>query len=1542
MPTFGIVGIDKKEEEEVTFPALTKNSLSTKYPGLAGAIERSHKLGLSDEVIDKGITQEIAEAKRRGATVEAISRQLGPPPTNAEPFKFDAFRGFKAGVGSVLEGLKDPIGALGITPAPSPTTVNPAVPLGERFKRIGQALLDPDPEVIGAPLGGITSAILSLLDPGSVTIEEGGVTGTLGPLFAPAVGPNPQVPFGRSTFGRFIAKLRRAKKVKSNLSSVDIRAAMGAGPGTPTKEASNFVKSLSTKERADLFKLVQKKEGLGGSGSPRSTSTGSRVQASTPAQATSAPKVTAVSKAKISTQTVKDLQKGTTVPATSDQVGKAIAHGATVTNISPINKVTLGKDAEKVKEEQGGGVEVETLEVVKVMQKYGFSGSKRGRKISRDLLKDIDPEKARLVLMKAFTEVDGLSPESAAELVANINNLKVKRILYNNFIKEKGKVGRKKLPGVSIRSNVEVTDALTDPAALAKIDPDIKAPVVKAGVRKTTRLPEEELEDVTLDTVKGKTIRIQRSPADAAITFQKLKEQIIASAGARGFSLTLEGTQVVLVGPGGTKETFSSLVEARSELLKRNILKQEPVTVTPVKANKEGTQKSTIEKAISGKKLDAEDVKTLKAQVKRNVIKEDVDKVEQELGDALIPKGAFDPDSGRGPGSQPFKGDVVVKDPDLGKKVSTEAAELEALIRQSNRDNKKSVLKELVEDEVKDVFDKGGGIDGFGMGMGQMVAKIFSRRARFRKKSILQKKLDKDGLVLSQLHRRRLLLELGRTLGIKKPKDMENFLRKRGMEEEIIQFVTTRLLIGDKQPTKVVFSLFQPLQIDDLIVNEAGFMFKTTEMGFEQELATMREWTKTNLRDKFDLNSMDDRRVRRYVKGELKNPSPVVREAGDLIRKLYGDTARRLGIPMMEKYATSLTDFDMLFDTYVQELTGVSWEALDPRYKSAITSAKQLRNVQRILRIKSWGQVSQIDRKELKKAFNFTVREWADLPEGIKNSIPKTIFNPFLIKKTDAKIPTKLSAIESIETYMTVTLRTLYFQPLLDHLEGLVDGLNVKGAAATSPILARFLTNKGYIEEMERMIIGRPTDPDKLINYMINKVNATLGLNLLSEQGLDTAIAITKGATYRALLGPDSAVANVIGGTLNTWAETGKLLGPMNKMITSYKETGDVQGLFGGVSKMIREELQDVKDIEKSVLNAKLRQVDEVLNRIFLSPMAFTEFLNRGIAFWAGVEAAIAEGVDPLVSVSLGAGKASRVLKNPTMTDVFAETLGRTIPRTQFSAGGAATRSPFIRGRGPTSSMMFSQFPINQFGFMKSSIMRAVRNDDNMRLARFIAVSGVFFGIPKLFAEMGIDISNILGSKSFWFRLGGPMWGAVFNGLEALNGKSPSSEDRAGREWDKFLRGLAKPWSRWTDKTLDTLDGISKGVAVDRKGRAIYTIGEGQDVEVWEELLRLIGAGPQIRVDRRQMMFNIMDYGQEFMIDKRNAINTYIDSGEQDDSALEALKKKYPSAQVGLDDINREKRNRRRSPRKRAKRAVPKDLRKDINILKELQRGFPQ
>lgn len=765
---------------------------------------------------------------------------------------------------------------------------------------------------------------------------------------------------------------------------------------------------------------------------------------------------------------------------------------------------------------------------------------------------------------------------------------------------------------------------------------------------------------------------------------------------------------------------------------------------------------------------------------------------------------------------------------------------------------------------------------------------------------------------------------------------------KFGMEPPDVPPVT----MGGSGPLKASFvnPLAQPASSGSPLIRTLGEETSRAELAMKAEQG---EWGKYLQRELTDtLGDSADLRTKafRFVQGDItaEEAGPKAMAAGLAYRTAMKDFAQRLGLPEWDNYATHLTDFDAIYSTFRQKFVNTPTLAkledpTDPATSWLRVQVGTEANFQRLKdlmsRATSWESVPKSERAALKDLWHFKqTTDWEHLPKFVQKALPKEIFDPYLLKR-EGQAPYKEDLVEAFQRYVPIALKKIHLEPILQRW---------KPVAQSLPGDYLPFTEKGYIHNyLERVIAGRPTLDEKGLSLLFEKVNDTLGKELLTMAGAQTGTTLLRGAAYRGLIGPDSAIVN-LSQSLNTWAETGRLLSPMFKFVTNMKAERARQGLFG-------EYLEGAKEWHGPQPTAKFAQkalqFDEALNRVVLSPMGFTEFVNRGIAFEAGIEEAIAKGLTFDKALVNAFAKQSTVVPNLEIADAWGHALFQTIPKTQFGMGLSAQRTPYLRGPLGRLSSVLLTYPTQQTQFLTRGIVDSFKANDKAKLLRFTATLGAYAALPVLAAEVfGIDIRRQFGPDSLWGNMTLPFYTMLHNGYNAVLGENPISKDRAREEFGKFLKELAIPQYRYaekaglaqklglSDKTNNVLDNLDRGYAVDAHGRFLY------ESTPMGELLKLAGVNPEEGYDTRQLTKSIANQAMEYRLDRQRGIDGLL--LRQDHTAAQAFTEKW-GRPITMQDLLKAQKDRMKPPQERALQMVPKRLRGRVLEQAQDEAGVP-
>lgn len=325
--------------------------------------------------------------------------------------------------------------------------------------------------------------------------------------------------------------------------------------------------------------------------------------------------------------------------------------------------------------------------------------------------------------------------------------------------------------------------------------------------------------------------------------------------------------------------------------------------------------------------------------------------------------------------------------------------------------------------------------------------------------------------------------------------------------------------------------------------------------------------------------------------------------------------------------------------------------------------------------------------------------------------------------------------VEAFRLFERAAVREAHIEPAIKRAKELADEINL-------PKNKRKYLNM-WIDRMR----GKPTSIGRLFEEATTNALERTGLATVMERlGIDFdnpltrfAGAVTRGF-YRGLLGGSAGfVFKNMTQSINTAAEAGALntLYGISRMMTP-----------GGIreakaQKLVREFdniFEDAKFFEQG-LDSRNRAVRglskafETVDDIIFKPVHFSEHVNRGIAFHAGV-AAEARRLNVNPRVVYGATPENIEDAADTVATLLAA--GHTVAqRTQF-VYGVLGRSPIFLTPFGRMAGQFMTYPLKQSEFLAEKV-KADRNG----LIRWIALTGYFSRVAH---DSGIDPTGFIGA----------------------------------------------------------------------------------------------------------------------------------------------------------------------------------------------------
>jgi hypothetical protein len=726
--------------------------------------------------------------------------------------------------------------------------------------------------------------------------------------------------------------------------------------------------------------------------------------------------------------------------------------------------------------------------------------------------------------------------------------------------------------------------------------------------------------------------------------------------------------------------------------------------------------------------------------------------------------------------------------------------------------------------------------------------------------------------------------------------------------------------------SKFVNPLAQPMLSGSPLIRQAGFEGQRSEAASLFELKGWSQFLQDNIINKVGKDPQLSAKALRVLEGDEVATSGPVAEAVQSYRKMLSDFAKDMG----EKYQHTMvygSIKDALYSKFVDHFARAkNISDLDELVQMKMSAGDLLKVKQWLQKYPTYKSAPLDVRKFFNKLWDFTeigLTDWDLLPGFIRNELPREIFHHYVVPGPRA--PETL--VQSFQRIVPTLVHSRHFDPLIRKWGEMVRAL-------PGPDLP--FTEKGYLKRyVDSVFLQRPAKTDMAIKMMMDKVNSVLGRELADPDKLALTFQLFRSGFYRGALGPDSAFVNLTQ-SLNTWAEGGRVLPAVSRTVQQWAKTKEHLRLFGEFTDIMREGYGRVPG---SRMIQKIQDVDETLTKFVLSPFSITENVNRGIAFWAGLEDAALRGMSFNQGLASAVQRASQVVPNLELSDAVMQSLFKFVPKTQFGTTQAA-RSPLFRGSIGRLSSMLVTYPTQQMQFLTGGLMssgkgvarqismrgfsdgiaQAIRSGDAGRLARFMAVSGAFALLPTTLAKMGMDIRNQFGMQGVLGNLTFPFYRMIGNAYGAVLGETPGERAQAQKQFGQFIQtvagGAVGVPVRYAKKMAKVYDTISRGYAVnDRNQLLYYSTPMG-------EILRLAGINPEQAFQARDVSRELFNIAQRHRLEKREAIEAILDGNP---AAMLEYTKAW-GRPITPEDIQRVVQQRMMTPAQRQGRGMPKEL----------------
>jgi len=632
----------------------------------------------------------------------------------------------------------------------------------------------------------------------------------------------------------------------------------------------------------------------------------------------------------------------------------------------------------------------------------------------------------------------------------------------------------------------------------------------------------------------------------------------------------------------------------------------------------------------------------------------------------------------------------------------------------------------------------------------------------------------------------------------------------------------------------------------------------------------------------------DSKRIKEFVDHVHKkhtSTDPIILEAARNERMIKEDMADVLGARekgwYLDEYSTIRYDMNKLWKllSFPFKLAD-NYAELPDRIKNVMNSdafgmAKDFTS-----RYKDWDSMPQTVKDWVQQEifnFNGVWSNWAYLPEAIQRRIPKKVFSGYMQERTagDAyKVALDYDYFDLTNSYISSIVRASVTNDLISRWRPIINRL----PGSSNPFSVR-----RYLEKYFKSIAGtKPMVLDAWWNSLANKINTSMEGNILPLYAPRSVSREYIPLLYRGLLGPDTSLRNLTQsiytmaevGPRNTWRGFLRYVDERRKKTEEFKKLETIIS----IPDEFLELRQPIIPMEgKRSIADKMRYVNHKLTRLALHPMKITEHINKGIAYFAGLEEAASKGYDLDTAHIVGVNKASRMIPSLTLTEGQYRAL-RTTYESQFAYTAAHT-SPYLQGAGIKLFTPFWSFPIKTAQMMWNNLLlNPIVGKGDYAWYRFLALCGFMATAPVVTSNLfGVDTKNMWGKGLFPLTIQ-PAWMQAVGHIYRSVGGDPGSFMETERARDYALRFAGQitiPWYRWGGKVGRDVLNAERGYRT--YGREYRPIVETS----WtDEIFDIFGFPPSDFREAQDLIKEYKDERLRNMIKKHKYLYEAVDAME--------------------------------------------------------------
>ena len=625
---------------------------------------------------------------------------------------------------------------------------------------------------------------------------------------------------------------------------------------------------------------------------------------------------------------------------------------------------------------------------------------------------------------------------------------------------------------------------------------------------------------------------------------------------------------------------------------------------------------------------------------------------------------------------------------------------------------------------------------------------------------------------------------------------------------------------------------------------------------------------------------------------------PEILDAVVKYRTYKEDIANVLGAKergwYLDKYATIKYDMNEIWNILKEPLIKVDSYGELPSSMKASMSNDVFETARKLAKDgKDWDKLPKPDQEWLQEnVFNFqgVWSNWAYLPEFLQRSLPEKFFVANMQARTagDAyKAALDYDLFDVERGYILSVVKGALLNEALKDIRPIVNRL---------PNASQWGSVRHYLERYMKVTSGtRINRLDPMWNSLARRINEALDANIVPLYMPTKLTSIYIPQLYRGLLGPDTALRNLTQ-SVYTLANNGPsetLKGVLRYVDERRRNTPEYQKFEQMIS--LPDEFLEIRMPIRPRAEARsvwdqIRYLNAKVTRAALWPMRLTEHVNKGIAYFAGLEEAARKGYDMNTAHIVGTAKASLQIPNLSLTEGQYKAF-RSMGESQFLYTPAHT-SPYLQGAGIKLFTPFWSFPIKTAQLLwNQALLRPVKGEKMGQAGvlakpeygwlRFMALTGFMATAPIITSNLfGVDTANIWGKGLFPFKIM-PAWMEAMGNIYKSIGGDPGDfvdQERARNYLLRFIAQITLPNYRFIEKGTRNYFNAERGYRIyGREQRPLV------ETSYLDEVADLFGFPPSKFREANDLMKEYKDEKYRNMFEKHAYLYKAVDAMEDKD-----------------------------------------------------------